>query len=95
MLDFDLRRPSWNQFSAISTKEMRPSFAYIRAQNDMRTSWSWDLLRCNFPESLKYNFTVSKIEIPTPDELNHIDDLWAAIQSQSVNNINKKELLPW
>ena len=100
LLSYDMRRPSWHQFTAISTKEMRPSFAYVRAQNDMRTAWpgldddayrkmSWDLLRCNFPESLKFNFTVSQIEIPTPDELYHIDDLWTAIQTQSADKFSK------
>ena len=112
LLNYDKEKPSWTNFTAVSSKNLRPTLAYLRAQFDMQSAWpgldnstyrklSWDLVRNALPDTLRFNLSIAKIEIPTDEELFHIDNLWFSVRGKesgdfknpnidtiNVNNIN-------
>ena len=51
---------------------------------------SWDMVRSQLPDSIKYNFEVSSMVVPDDAQLRQIDDLWTAIHrdKQTINNLN-------
>jgi len=107
LLQYDGNKPSWFTFSQTSCKTMKPSISLNKAMSDMSAAWpglgvdtyrkmSWDMVRSQLPDSIRYSFEVSSMGVPDIDQLRQIDDLWTAIHrdKQTINNLNFTRTTP-
>ena len=99
LLAYDSKKPSWQIFSGVSVKGLRPSLAYNRAISDLGAAWpglaqdiyremAWDLVKGNLPDQLKFNYEITRIKDPTLDQFNYIDEVWSELKDRTKREIN-------
>ena len=75
LLQYDGSKPSWFAFSQTSCKTLKPSISLHKAVSDMASAWpglgvatyrkmSWDMVRSKLPDSIRYSFEVSSMDVP-------------------------------
>ena len=75
LLAYDARRPSWQIFSGVTLRGLKPSHALVRAVADLSAAWpgmkpeiykemGWDLVKSGLPEQLRTNLELATSVLP-------------------------------